>query len=578
MVRKKYSCDFETTTKIEDCRVWAWRYTEIGNKQNNDVGIDIESFMEWVEKCQGNIYFHNLRFDGEFIVNWLLRNGFEHSDSGLPNTFKTVISNMGQWYSVDICYGYKGKKKLHTILYDSLKKLPFTVKQIAKGFKMEIMKGEIDYHKDRPIGYQMTHEELSYLVNDTEIVADALKVQFEQGLDKMTNGSDSLSGFKSIIGTKMFEQLFPTFSIELDLNIRQAYRGGFTWLNERYKGLEIGEGLVFDVNSLYPAQMYNRPLPYGMPLYFDGKYEEDEMHPLYIQHLRCSFEIKEGHIPMIQNQRKMLPHKKSTEYLRSSEWTVVDLYVTNVDLELIREHYYLEDVEYVSGWKFKQRVGIFNQFIDKWTYIKMTETGAKKLLAKLMLNSLYGKFASNPDVTGKIPYLKEDFSTGFRDGDEEMRDPVYTPMGIFITSWARFTTIETAQKCFDRIIYCDTDSIHLEGTEIPESIKDIIDDNKLGYWAHEGTFKRAKYLRQKTYCYDMYVKEVEKNGEIEYVPSNREEHNALKFDVKCAGMPDTVKKKVTFDNFKEGFSADGKLMPKHVAGGVVLDDVMFTIK
>lgn len=578
MARKMYSCDFETTTDPLDCRVWSWRYTEIGNKNNAKIGIHIEEFMEFVQNCNGIIYFHNLRFDGEFIVNWLLRNGFTHSDSGKANTFKTVISKMGQWYKIDVCYGYKGKKKLHTEILDSLKKLPFTVKKIAQDFKMEILKGDIDYHKPRPVGYQLTDEEIAYLENDTEIIADALNIQFGQGLTAMTNGSDSLKGFKSIIGTKAFSALFPTFSLELDSDIRSAYRGGFTWLNDKLAGKEIGEGVIFDVNSLYPAQMYIRPLPYGMPLSFQGKYEYDEDYPLHISHIRCSFELKEGHIPMIQNQYKMLPHRKSTEYLKSSEWQIVDLYVTNIDWEMIQEHYYVDDVKYLNGWKFKQRTGLFNQFIDKWTYIKVNSTGAIKLLAKLMLNSLYGKFASNPDVTGKFPYLKEDGSTGFAETDQEFRDPVYTPMGIFITSWARYTTISAAQKCYDRIIYCDTDSIHLTGTDIPEAIADIIDDNKLGYWQHESTFKRGKYLRAKTYVNEIYQKEIEKNGEFVRVNCSAKEHTHLAFTVKCAGMTDKVKENVTFDNFQVGFSSFGKLAPKHVFGGIVLMDTKFTIK
>jgi hypothetical protein len=50
--------------------------------------------------------------------------------------------------------------------------------------------------------------------------------------------------------------------------------------------------------------------------------------------------------------------------------------------------------------------------------------------------------------------LKEDGSNGFKvlrdeEGNviKEYKDPVYTPMGVFITSWARYTTITTAQKC-----------------------------------------------------------------------------------------------------------------------------------
>ena len=553
MAKKKYSCDFETTTDPNDCRVWAWAYVEVGNKQNKDIGNNIDGFMAWLKRAKAHIYFHNLRFDGEFIVNWLLKNGWEYSDKPKPGTFQTVISSMGQWYMIDICYGYRGKHKQNTVIYDSLKKLPFSVSEIAGAFNLPMAKGEIDYHKYRPPGYEITDEEKDYIFKDVEIVADALEIQFNQGLNKITNGSDSLNGFKSSISRKLFDKYFPVLPLELDEEIRKAYRGGFTWLNERYQEKEIGLGLVYDVNSLYPAQMYNRPLPYGAPLKFEGQYEYDPDYPLYIQAIECEFEIKEGYIPTIQIKKNLM--FKPNEYLKSSNGERVQLYVTNVDLEIIKEHYHLFDLEYINGYKFKQATGLFNKFIDKWTYIKTHETGAKKTLAKLMLNSLYGKFATDPDVTGKVPYLKDDGACGFTQGDEEYRDPIYTAMGVFITSWARYTTITTAQRCFDRIIYCDTDSIHLEGTETPEAIKDIIDPDKLGYWDHESTFTRAKFLRQKT-----YVEEID--GEL---------------DVKCAGMPDNIKENVTFENFQVGFSSMGKLLPKHVDGGIVLEDTEFTI-
>ena len=565
VARKKFVSDFETTTKEDDCRVWAYGCMEIGNKENVVMGTEIEEFMGWCEKNQGDVYFHNLKFDGSFIVNWLLRNGFEHSKSGLEGTFDTIISNMGQWYMIDICYGYKGKKKKHTKIYDSLKKLPFSVSVIGKAFGLGSQKVEVEeefYKRERPVGYELTEEDREYLYGDLEVMADALEIQFNQGLKAMTSGSDSLKGYKEVISTKRFERLFPVLSLEDNEEIRWCYRGGFTWLNEKYAERDVGEGLVYDVNSLYPSQMYYKPLPYGLPIKFKGKYEEDKNYPLYTQHIRCEFLLKEGYIPTIQLKHQGFMFKQN-EYLKSSKGEVVDLYVTNVDLELIQEHYELYDVEYIGGWKFRSKVGMFNEFIDKWMLVKATNKGAIRMLAKLMLNSLYGKFATNPKVTGKVPYLKEDGANGFAlPKDEhgfvvdEFKDPVYTPVGVFITSWARDMTIRTAQKCYDRIIYCDTDSIHIEGTEVPEVIKDMIDDNKLGYWQHESTFQRARFIRQKT-----YVEEID--GELHVV---------------CAGMPDRVKEKVTWENFHVGFQENGKLLPKQVKGGVVLVDTMFTLK
>lgn len=580
----KYSCDFETTTKIEDCRVWAYGYMEIGNKKNFKIGTSIDEFMNWCEQTKSILFFHNLRFDGEFIVNWLLKNGFVHCKSGRKKTFNTVISSMGQWYVLEICYGFKGKQKMHTVIYDSLKKLPFPVKKIAEDFGLPIAKGEIDYHKERPIGYEPTLEELEYIKTDIEIIADALEIQFKQGLDRITNGSDSLKGFKSVFGTKTFERHFPVFSLELDSNLRLAYRGGFTWLNEKYAGKILEDGIVFDVNSLYPYIMYDRPLPYGMPIYYDGEYKKDEDYPLFIQHIRCEFELKDGHIPTIQIKKNLA--FQQNQYLKSSNGEIVDLYVSNVDLALMMDHYDIYDIEFLSGWKFKSKTGIFNAFIDKWNYIKTHSTGAIKLLAKLMLNSLYGKFATNPDITGKIPYLKEDGECGFRLGEKEYRDPVYTAVGVFITSYARELTVRSAQKCYDRIIYCDTDSIHLTGLEIPESLKDIVDAQRIGFWKHESTFKRGKYLRQKTYIHEDYMKEkifegvvqLDKDGKVKFVNCGKEDSTSIELVVKCAGMPDRVKDHVTFENFNVGFRSGGKLLPKHVSGGIVLVDTEFTIK
>lgn len=606
MARKNkqlYSCDFETTTDPNDCRVWAYGWMEIGNLENYEIGNNIEDFMQWVESCNGILYFHNLRFDGEFIVNWLLHNGYTHSDSGKAKTFTATISEMGQWYILDICFGYKGNDKIHTVIYDSLKKLPFPVKNIAKDFGLPLLKGDIDYHTFRPVGHEITEEEYAYIKNDIEIIARALEIQLSQGLKQMTNGSDSLKGFKTSISDKAFKRLFPVLTKETDDQIRKAYRGGWTYLKPEYASVPVGHGVVYDVNSLYPAQMYTRPLPYGTPKYFNGKYEQDNDFPLYIQVIQCDFELKEGYLPTIQLKSGGV--FAQNEYLTSSEGECPELFLSNVDLELFFEHYEVYNVTYKNGYKFRSKTGLFNKFIDYWTYIKITEKGAKKLLAKLMLNSLYGKFATNPDITGKIPFLKEDGSTGltlpykmYEDGsymlnekgkrivDREFKNPVYTAMGVFITSWARYTTITTGQKMFDRFIYADTDSLHLIGTETAEAIKDIIDPNKLGYWDHESTFVRAKFIRQKTYVEDVckkYERDNEgiikmKDGKKVIIGAGIEDMEFTYLSVKCAGMPERIKEKVTFDNFEVGFESNGKLMPKHVYGGVVLVDSTFKIK
>lgn len=547
----RYCADFETITNPDDCRVWAYAIAEVGNIDNFHYGNSLDDFMEFIEKNQAIYYFHNLKFDGEFIIHWLLNHGFKHSKKPQEKEFSTLISRMGQFYSIEIVYKRRKKGVNKVVIYDSLKKLPFTVANIAKAFHLEMSKLEIDYNEYREIGHELTQEEIDYIHNDVCIVAQALAVQLDQGLTKMTNGADALNYFKELIGKKKYRQLFPVLDLEMDSSIRLAYRGGWTYCNPRIADKDLGEGLVYDMNSMYPSMMVHRQLPYGRPEYFTCQYQADELYPLYIQKIECRFKVKPNHLPTIQLKKNLM--FAMNEYIEDSK-EVVQMVLTNVDLKLFLEHYdIIGGIEYIDGYKFKACQGVFDQYIDYWMNIKMTSEGAIKQLAKLMLNSLYGKFATRPDVTGKVPYL-ENGIVRYELGEPETREPEYTPLGVFITAWARDKIIRTAQSVYDRFCYADTDSIHITGTDIPNI---EVDDKKLNYWKLESHFTRARFIRQKT-----YIEEIDG-----------------KLNVKCAGMPDSLKELVTWENFHVGFEkADGRLMPKHVRGGIVLVESPYKLR
>lgn len=552
-----FTADFETTTDPTDCRVWACGICEIGRPENFIYMNDIDGFIDWARKQRKvTVYFHNLKFDGEFILCWLFENGFKFVSDRRDlekNTFTTLISDKGQFYSMEICFERKGKEKDCLTIYDSLKILPFSVAAIAKGFNLPISKLDIDYNEKREKGHILTKEEVDYLKNDVEIMARALHILFEEGLTKMTQGSNALFDYKRTVGTKNFNKWFPI--PDYDSDIRQSYKGGFTYLNPKYKEIDLQDGIVLDVNSLYPSVMYYKPLPYGEGIFFNGKYETDKIYNLYIQMFTCQFELKPGYIPTIQlkNNLAFVP----TQYLESSDGEDVTLCLTNVDMELFFKHYNVYNIEWHSGWKFKSTVGLFKDYIDKWNKVKMESTingnKAMRTLAKLMLNALYGKFALNPNVRSKIPWY-DNGVVKYRLGEKETRDPIYIPVGTFITAWARHKTISSAQKVYNRFVYADTDSLHLIGTDIPDMLE--VDPIKLGAWKHESTFTRARFIRQKS-----YIEEID--GEL---------------NITCAGMPERCYQYVTWDNFHTGSSYDGKLGMTHVNGGIVLKDIPFSIK
>lgn len=385
--RQKIVADFETTTDPDDVRVWAVCAVDIDTLETVYLSNSLDDFLDWLSTKNTDCYFHNLRFDISFVLDNILRKrGFRHDTTHEPGTFETLITDSGVFYSVTVYFSKENKKYRKVTFYDSLKKLPFPVAVIAKAFELEDQKLKIDYDEYRPIGHELTEEEKRYIVNDCRIVASALQIQFDEGLKKMTNASDAMGNFKKIITKDQFDYLFPVFPIDIDSFIRSAYKGGFVYLKPEHANRRGMHGITFDINSLYPSVMRYKMLPYGYPKYFEGEPEEDPKYPLFIVRIRCSFELKPNHIPTIQLKKNRW--FVETEYLTSSEGRIVEMTLTNVDLDLFLEHYDVMNLEFDSGLYFKGVIGLFDEYIDYWMHIKETNKGAKRQLAKLMLNSL----------------------------------------------------------------------------------------------------------------------------------------------------------------------------------------------
>ena len=252
---KKFVADFETATWIEDSSfVWAWALCEVGNVENIKLGNTIESFFDEIQKeFNPVILFHNLKFDGEFIIYYLLKNGYKWTKKveRQNKTFTTLISDMGLFYQIEVYFKVGNNPKKVTFL-DSLKLINQSVDSIAKSFNIDEKKLELDYNEKREIGHILTEEEKEYIKHDVIIVAKALNYLYSMNLTKMTAGSNAVYDFRRIITENKFNHLFYKLTYECDADLRQAYKGGFTYLNPIYEGVDVNEGEVLDVNSLYP--------------------------------------------------------------------------------------------------------------------------------------------------------------------------------------------------------------------------------------------------------------------------------------------------------------------------------------
>lgn len=578
-----FTADFETSTlewveKDGYARVWAYAICEIGNPNNFIYGNNIEDFMKF---CMGKknytMYFHNLKFDSSYILNYLLSNSFvlaETEEEVKSKTFRVVINDMGMIYSLEVYFNINGKNVNKVTFLDSLKLLNFSVEKIAKDFDLPLLKLELDYSNYREVGHVLSPHEVEYIKHDVEIMARALDIMFKEKLTHMTIGSCALNNFMD--NYKKFDKMFPLLTREEHLAIKNSYRGGFTYLNPIYKDKIINNLMVLDVNSLYPSVQKNEPMPCGKPIRYEGKYVKNIMYPLYIQVISCIFDIKEGFIPTIQLKNNV--SFKPNEYISSSNGLYVTLTLTSIDLELFLEHYNVYELKYEYGFMFMATRNVFDDYINHWTNEKINAkkdgNGAKYLISKLMMNSLYGKFGTSIFVREKYPYLSEEGVLKFRLSGLKERESVYLPVATFITSYARRKTITTSQKIrdytkkkygIDYYIYSDTDSIHmikLPNEELSSFVE--VDDYELGKWKIESdNIIRGKFIRQK--C---YIEEDDKGV-----------HATI------AGLPKKLGKYVNFENFKEGFtisasdlSKEHKLTYKQVKGGVILVDTDFSIK
>ena len=181
MSRKKkeviyWACDFETTVwgkslekergiKQERTEVWSAAYTRLYDTSEKVViRQSIRDFLDDFFYMSGTnvLYFHNLSFDGSFIIDFLLREGYKFfygkDKDMISGTFTTCISDMGQWYWIKI----KHNKTILEIR-NSLKLMPTSLTRIGKSFGTKHQKLDMEYEGDRHAYCVITDEEKEYI-------------------------------------------------------------------------------------------------------------------------------------------------------------------------------------------------------------------------------------------------------------------------------------------------------------------------------------------------------------------------------------------------------------------------------
>lgn len=500
---------------------------------------------------------------------------------------------------------------------DSFKIMSTSLDNIAKNVvKIDdvFLKGgeTYDYDSVRPVGHILTHDEIDYLYNDIYILKEWVK-QFYEPLKTEQTTASSISFEKFIEGKFGYDKPYEKFVEHYpDLTgyskvykiITDSYKGGWTQANKKYVGkiVNCNNSVSIDINSSYPSVVKYKPLPYGKPTFYEGskKLEDDELSIITI----CFDGFKNndpnnliGEIQVGSANTKIF-NRKGTEYIdtnivdgkaigsnnkcdeyryKLSLWNfelenmlenmtfyrekkvyneILDIFDTTGELT---EGYYIE-----STLVFKSVTGFFGDVVDEYTLMKIQgkEEGnaTKESFAKLVLNSFYGKLASNPKRVERKLILNEKGMVDFLSTDEYyLADKkYYSAFSSCVTAWARVNLRTTLYKVgFNNVLYFDTDSLYttLQVNEIKEKCGDILHKTELGKWDIEKEYTKFKAIGAKKYM--LYGKSYGKDKPYQIL-------------CKCAGLPSSVREEQNFDTFYLGAVFTGKKVKTKVHGGYAL--------
>ena len=602
----EYFLDMLLNTKRKNLKIYA-----------HNCLYDIKPFiLKFVEKYGNNQ--KKLKFNTELVYN-SYSNKYEKINLPKINTkqklktfeYELLISN-------NIFYGLTIQSEYTTIKFlDSYKILPMKLKDCCEDFlDLKLPKDGLDYNKQRTLDDELTKQELDYIYDDVFGLKYLIKLCCIDGFDvngkhvkftKLTNSSQSMYDYKQTLiedfekkqnafadeefckyvdnwlkkcgfysekaDYKKVEYLFTSIfgqpQYTTDKWIRKSYYGGLCTPHyencDKYSKCNDRRGKVYDVNSLYPFIMKSCLLPYGIGVYKDIPYNKTtekykQKYPLYIQDITIyELEVKPGHMAWLQvkgngyfNNREIIKNN-----IKNGELIEINLRLCSPLFEQLFEDYNVKCYKLGGHFAYRGVYKLFDNYIDFWKEVKQTSTGAKRAVAKLRQNGLYGKFGMNSEKREAF-FNNDDGKFSINYGETYLGTSVYLPMATFITSFAKRYLVNAINCNYDRFMYCDTDSLHLYGIEEPNGMK--IDSKEYGAWDNELTFDDFKYLSPKRYA--------------------ERDIDSKKWTIKCCGLTDEIMKKVDDINVFNYCEYDSKTINKMFNEGKIFkstseDDVYY---
>lgn len=489
-----------------------------------------------VERC----YFHNLKFDDSYIASYMRDDTVELEGGWQVKSGKRLISNKGQVYSDQLRFTGPRDPKTHRAqhfrcdIWDSMKIWNNPLAKIGKTFGL-VKGGTTGGSQALMKGCDAMMEE--YCLQDCRIMMAAMEDYFsrceretcgQRRKGWMTAASTAYNLMeyytRKKVGNKEFENHFPPADEKHGFKVweRLGYKGAVPLLDPEIRFKVLHDVSVFDINSMYPTQLVKAMLPMGLPIDLsDADMERlmriKERGKLWVAKVKMIADVKPGH-------RATFVLKKKNEDGESLAWHIDDYttatengesfqVITSVDMDYIMRDYDVRCIEVLDAQGYEpDKDHMIAHFVLHWYTVKAkaAESGDKALkeFAKLILNSLYGKFGANPEhISAEYTFVDDDMIRVREcDGVEVDENPKYLPVAMFVTAYARNMISEACNAIgWKNVAYTDTDSVHVHGMTAEEAKRRLIDDgfeihhSNLGAFDFESRWRDALYVRNKGY-------------------------------------------------------------------------------
>jgi len=546
-----YTFDTETKDGLIGKEIFCWALCK--NVQNNNFkvesGLEIESFVNFLrdtydKKKKKLIFCHNLTFDIRFILDYCMRIDI---DCNCIYSGSSVILAFIRDYNVKFIDSFqflKESQKESEIRYEvSQKYCKIDCSDLfEKDFKFwsnEDKNRVIAHNKNDVIALNIILQKLRKDLFETSNV-DLLTIN--------TPASLSMKAFRKTLDTSIVNPfVIQRFNIEkrkIEYDIekqksefaRLSYYGGKT---ECFNHNILLDSFYIDVVSMYPFVMKNEYYPDGIPFWVTNHAEiEDYRKKGYLFIAEC-----EVNCPNLS--KPILPFKSDKLLFPIGRFRSV---YCNPEIDYALECGYR--IDFIRALVYPSKIKPFAKFVDKFIKIKNENSGGKRDSAKLILNTLYGKFGQKYDRenTKSLFFTNRDnaldcynnlidnnkkvimktiinniYEVRFKEKSLSIKTFQNVSIASFVTSYARIKLIKKIhfeEQNGNEVYYCDTDSIVVKNK--PNNLS-----HELGSWDIEKQFEMFKCYAPKCYIFKidgkmgLKLKGLSKNSRDQILEKNK---------------------------------------------------------